>query len=237
VGTHKHDSSSSSILPLILFGGLLVFAVHHIFRWDTFGFEILKLQGKEVVAKLTTQDLSRLIYICQVRKQSECLEKYQRIKAAHTGSPQPYWELANYFIETKKADKALQWFGEYFSQHGTARDAAIDYAKLLAAKGQPAKAAQYFDYALRQTQKTDPLLIRSYVQVLMATNQLAIAKVWIERVQRMSTESVYFMGQELRTIDERLNVRKVEVPPTPAKPAVLAPKQISQAQRKGPTIL
>ncbi len=229
----KQDTSASIVLPLILFSGILIFAVHHIFKWDTYGIEILKLQGKEVVSKLTTQDLSRLVFICQTRHQSECLEKYQRMKASQTSSAQPYWELAQYFAEHKQVAKSLHYYNEYFACKGSDRDAAAEFAKLLAADGQAVKAAQYFDYAVRRTPKLDPTLIRNYVQVLMASNQLAIAKVWIEKVQHMSTESVYFMGKELRTIDEHLNVRKVEAPA--GKPS--STKKISQAQSKSPAIL
>jgi len=207
MGTQRSSNQNSvSVLPLVLTGLLLMLAIHHIFQWDIYGVEIVHLKARERLAKLTPQDLSRIVFICQTRAQAGCLEKYQRMKAEKLQSPTPYFELANYF-SIKRPDKSLFYFAEYFKNKGNDPQAAFDFGQLLEKSGRHADALKYFDYAVHKSKKTQPRLIRSYVTALIRNNQWLEAKMWIERVRRMSQESVYFMETEMRSIERKITSR------------------------------
>jgi hypothetical protein len=203
--TNKSDSSFFDVAPLILFGVLLLVGFRHIATWDTYGFEILKLKAKTVASQLNAQDMARLILICRERSQSDCLERYETMKANAEHLAEPYLELAVYFKDKKRADKSMQYYAAYFGatkQKDLA--AAYDYAQLLEAAGQDATAMHYYDLAVRHAPKVQPLITRNYVNLLMKNNHLLEAKMWIERVQRNSTESIYFMQTELKSIEQRI---------------------------------
>lgn len=204
--TQTSNRDSNPIFPLVFLSLFLLLAIHHIFQWDVYGIEIVQLKTRESLSKLTPQDLSRIIFICQTRAQAGCLEKYQRMKAEKLQSPTPYFELATYF-SAKHSDKGLVYFAEYFRNKGDDPRAAFEFAKLLEKNGRHSDALKYFDYAVHKTQKTEPILIRSYVTALIRNNQWLEAKMWIERVRRMSRESVYFMEPEMLSIERKISSR------------------------------
>ncbi len=195
----------SVAVKLVFLTLLFVGAIIHIFNWDTYSFKIVSPKLKQMVGMANTTDLNLIADICEARKKENCqihalLKSYDLDKT----QTQHLIKTGEILVSKKRFIEAVRVYGTYFK--ATGRDAELDarynYAISLSETGDLQSAREQYAYLISKHHSSPKFdVARSYVDLLMKTQDLSTARQVIAEYRLSSPTASMFMDKEWRKLN------------------------------------
>ena len=209
---HRNSEKQVDKNFLTLAIGLSVFFVLgfiHLMNWDKHSFSIVPLKAKQYLGTASLYDYSQIVTICKERGKVNCV--LGAYKGAVRSNPKNLKALGLYghtLALLKKDALAAQMLGRYFALGGQDPHRAFDLAKVLKRNNKSQEAEKYFKLALKAKPDVVQIsVIQAYVDMLIKTRRLSVAKNLIERTRKTGAHTSSFMEGELRSIRQQMRQR------------------------------
>lgn len=191
-------------VKLVILTILLAAVIIHIFNWDTFSVAIVTPKVKQMLGVATVADLNLVADICEKRKKENCqihalLKSYDQDHA----QTKHLVRVGQILIEKKRYQEAVRVYATYFrTPNSNDQEARYNFALALTETGDYDSAKQEFAYLIKINRHSPKFNVaRSYVELLMKTNDLNTARQIIAEYRQTGPSATMFLEKEWRHIN------------------------------------
>jgi len=198
---HKTESEIERqyIRAALCAGILIVAAFIQLVEWDQYFFSIIPLKMKQMTGLASSEDLRKIVGICEVRFHHACVEKaLAQLSEKEPNNADVMFDLGEIRRKTGHTAEAAEAYQAHFARGGNSPDAAYELARIMEFNGQYDQAQNYYTRALMaKPEVLQVTVIQAYVNMLMKLGKNNDARAVIADVRRKNGPSAqYFMAKE-----------------------------------------
>lgn len=191
---------------------LFVAGFIHAVNWDQYALEIVPLKLKQIAGSANSNELERIVFICDQRAKQDCVEQAYRDLVKLDQDPEHSKNLAQILYAKGDMSESQKLLQKYLEKGGSQVEAQHTYALTLSETGQGEQAIAEFMKILKSKPNTFQVSVtRDYVKTLIKFQKLEKAKATIEFYRKTSVSSSLFMDKEYKELQSLLKTKSRKI--------------------------
>lgn len=194
------------VKALVVAAFFIVASYIHVVEWDQYFFSIIPLKMRQIVGSASSEDLRRIVQICEVRLKHTCVERaLAELSNKEPSNSDVMYELGEIQRKTGQPAAAVASYRAHFARGGNSAEAAYQLARIMEFNGQYSDAQEFYARALMaRPEVVQVTVVQAYVDMLLKLGKKAEAKGIIDDVRKKKgPEARQFMAKEYDSITQR----------------------------------